>query len=149
MPFSDLNAPSAALRICVNRAEPGRLSGLVYGQRLTAPMPFSDLGALLLQLDEVLEVQNFPQAFQRYRRFGQKPSGVPAAATPEAGLSADAVNAAQGEAFTFVLQILSRRNSSWQGTLDWLDDSAPQEFASALELMRMIEERPLASQHSV
>lgn len=140
MPFSDLSAPSAAVRVCVNDAEPGRISGLVYSQRLTAPMPFADLGSLLLRLDEVLDKQNFPQAFQKSRSFSAKESSVPAAKTPEQGLSPEEVEGAHGKVYTFVLHILSRRSSSWQGSADWLDGNCPQEFDSALELMRLIEE---------
>lgn len=141
MPFSDLNAPYAALRVCVNEAGPSRVSGLVYSQRLTAPMDFSDLGTLLLRVDEVLDAQKFPQAFQKGRSFSTKESRVPAADSPDHGLAAEVVNAQQGAIATFVLQILSRRNSSWQGRVDWLDGETAQEFGSALELMRLIEER--------
>lgn len=141
MPFSDLNAPCAALRVCVNEAEPGRVSGLVYSQRLTAPIAFSDLGTLLLRVDEVLDAQNFPQAFQKGRSFSDKESRVPAAESPERGLAAGEVDAQRGIMSTFILQILSRRNSSWQGRVDWMDGETPQEYGSALELMRLIEER--------
>lgn len=141
MPFSDLNAPYAALRVCVNEAVPGRVSGLVYSQRLTAPIAFSDLGTLLLRVDEVLDAQNFPQAFQKGRSFSAKESRVPAADSPERGLAAVEVDAHRGTISTFVLQILSRRNSSWQGQVDWLDGQTAQEFGSALELIRLIENR--------
>lgn len=141
MSFSNLNADSAALRVCVNEATPDHIAGQVYSQRLTAPMPFSDLGTLLLRLDQVLDIQNFPQAFQRVRSFTPKESKVPAAPSPEEGLSPRLVEAQQGTAATFVLHILSRRSSSWQGSLDWLDGSPRQEFTSVLELMKLIEER--------
>ena len=141
MPFSDLNAPYAALRVCVNETGPGRVSGLVYSQRLTAPIAFSDLGTLLLRVDEVLDVQKFPQAFQKGRSFSARESHVPAAHSPEGGLSAVEVDAQRGDIATFAVQILSRRNSSWQGRVDWLDGETPQEFESALELMRLIEEK--------
>ena len=68
MSFSNLNAPSSALRVCVDHAGGGYLSGLVYSQRVTEPIPFTDIGNLLLRLDEVLEAQNFPQAFQQLYR---------------------------------------------------------------------------------
>ena len=40
MSFSNLNAPSSALRVCVDHAGGGYLSGLVYSQRVTEPIPF-------------------------------------------------------------------------------------------------------------
>lgn len=141
MPFSDVNASCAALRLCVDTAQAGHLSGRVYGQRLTAPLAFGDLGALLLRLDEVLDWQNFPQAFQRPRSFSGKTSGVPAADSPEEGLPSETVNAAQGEITTLCLSITSRRNSSWQGRVDWLDGTAEDTFESALELVGLLEAR--------
>ena len=96
MSFSNLNAPSSALRVCVDHAGGGYLSGLVYSQRVTEPIPFTDIGNLLLRLDEVLEAQNFPQAFQRSRSFTGRKDPVPAAADPSEGMSADTVTDAHG-----------------------------------------------------
>lgn len=140
MAFSNLNDPSAALRLCVDSAEQGRLSGLVYSQRLTEPLPFSDVGSLLLKLDGVLEKQKFPQAFQQARSFTGKEDDVPAASDPSEGMSAEAVAGAAGRLATLCVHVMSRRNASWQG---WVDapDGGRQEFSSALELVRLIEER--------
>ena len=117
MSFSNLSSPSAFLRVCVDQSDGSRISGRVYSQRLTHPMAFSDIGSLVLRLDEVLEKQNFPQAFQRSRTFREREI-----------LS------------TFTLYVISRRNASWQGWVDWMDGSPRQQFASALELIRMAEE---------
>ena len=64
MSFSNLNAPSSALRVCVDHAGGGYLSGLVYSQRVTEPIPFTDIGNLLLRLDEGAGGPELPQ-FQR------------------------------------------------------------------------------------
>lgn len=140
MSFSNLNAPSAALRVCVDHAGGGYLSGLVYSQRVTEPIPFTDIGNLLLRLDEVLDAQNFPQAFQRSRSFTGRKDPVPAAADPSEGMSAETVTDAHGLVYTFEVSVTSRRNASWQGMVDWLDGEAKQEFSSALELIKLIEE---------
>ncbi|MTQ95621.1 hypothetical protein GMD88_02505 [Pseudoflavonifractor sp. BIOML-A6] len=140
MSFSNLNAPSSALRVCVDHAGGGYLSGLVYSQRVTEPIPFTDIGNLLLRLDEVLEAQNFPQAFQRSRNFTGRKDPVPAAADPSEGMSADTVTDAHGLVYTFEVSVTSRRNASWQGMVDWLDGEGRQEFSSALELIKLIEE---------
>ena len=143
MSFTNLSAPSAALRVCVDHAEGGHLSGLVYSQRLTEPLPFTDVGNLLLRLDEVLDTQNFPQAFQRTRSFTGRKEAVPAAAGPEEGMPAETVAQAHGLFYTFEISVTSRRNASWQGLVDWLDGEARQEFSSALELIKLIETRVL------
>lgn len=40
---------------------------------------------------------------------------------------------------TFILQILSKQNATWQGTLAWVDKKKTQNFRSALELMKLID----------
>jgi len=45
----------------------------------------------------------------------------------------------QGAIATFHLQVLYRRNSSWQGKLVWMEQDQLQSFRSVLELMMLIE----------
>lgn len=136
----NLTHPSAALRVCVDKAEGGRISGRVFSQRLTEPLSFADVGSLLLQVEEVLDRQNFPQAFQRTRTFAAaRPSAVPAAPDPTGGMSAGAVEAAHGGAATFALYVITRQNTTWQGRVDWLDGRPPEDFSSVLELIKLID----------
>ena len=139
--MTKLNHSTAALKICVDRATGEGISGRVFSQRLTRPMPFTDIGSLLLQLEAVLDAQNFPQAFQRTRTFNPgKRSHVPAADALEDGMSPAEVEGAQGQAGTFMLYIITRRNTTWQGFIDWLDGSPRVEYHSVLELLKLADE---------
>lgn len=40
---------------------------------------------------------------------------------------------------TFVLKILNRKNSTWQGTVTWVEEERSQNFRSALELLKLID----------
>ena len=40
---------------------------------------------------------------------------------------------------TFVVQILSALNATWQGTVTWTDSRRSESFRSALELIRLID----------
>lgn len=40
---------------------------------------------------------------------------------------------------TFVLKILNRQNSTWQGTVTWVEENKTQNFRSALELLKLID----------
>lgn len=144
MPLN-LNHMSAALRVCVDKAEEGRISGRVYSQRLTKPVSFTDVGSLLLQVEEVLNKQNFPQAFQRTRTFVRRKddTGVPAAASLEDAMSVEEVAAARGEVTTFLIYVITRRSTTWQGRVDWLDGSPSEEFSSVLELIKLTDQRIL------
>ncbi|MCL1906035.1 MAG: hypothetical protein FWG06_03390, partial [Clostridiales bacterium] len=62
-----LNRGNSSLRICVDSVAHGQASGRVYGQRLEEPLLFSDIGDLLIKIDDLLNVQDYPRAFQRKR----------------------------------------------------------------------------------
>lgn len=141
MAFPNLRAPYATLQICVDRAGPTWISGSIYSQRLTKPIDFSDFGAVLPFINEILDRQNSPQAFQKLRSFAETASNVPAAESPKRGLPREVVEAQRGALDTFRLRIFSRRNCSWQGEVDWGETMEPQKFSSALELTKVVEKR--------
>lgn len=140
--MAPFNLCQSTLHVCVDAAESGRVSGRVFGQLLSAPLTFADLGDLVLQVDGILDAQNFPQAFQRARSFAPHPvCDTLAASGPDTGLTPEAVGAASGAVATFELCVVSRRSSSWQGFVDWLDDSPRRRFQSALEFIRIVDAR--------
>ena len=134
-----MNHYDAAIRVCVDQVEEGRFSGRMVSRRFTAPIPFTDVGNLLLRVEEVLNHQNFPQAFERPRTFvPQSAANLPVAADLNSGMSREEVEAASGAVDTFLLYIITRRNTTWQGFLEWTDASPRQEFASALEFLKVV-----------
>jgi hypothetical protein len=40
---------------------------------------------------------------------------------------------------TFIVKILNRKNSTWQGTVTWVEQRKKQKFRSALELIRLLD----------
>ena len=43
------------------------------------------------------------------------------------------------ETGTFIVKILDRKNSTWQGTINWVEEQQTQNFRSALELLKLID----------
>lgn len=43
------------------------------------------------------------------------------------------------EKITFVIQILSCQNATWQGRITWTDKQVSQNFRSALEMIKLID----------
>lgn len=134
-----LNPKNGLFRICVDKKEDGRLSGRIVSQRLTAPMAFADLGDLLLKVEGVLDAQNFPQTSQRIRTFVQDASEYPASVLPDGAMSEAEVEASRGARTTFQLAILTRRNATWQGAVDWMEGQSPMSFSSDLELLSLVD----------
>lgn len=44
-----------------------------------------------------------------------------------------------GKRGTFVVQVVSTQNATWQGTVTWTDGKETRAFRSALELLRLID----------
>lgn len=137
-----LNYHEAALWVCVDRSEDRRFCGRVLGRRLKEPMPFADFNEFVKKVDALLDIQAFPQAYQQLRTFGIKEQlSVPAVLSKEDLQDTQTVEEYRGEIMTFSLLIVSRQNACWQGRVDWLDETEPQVFRSALELLRFLDGR--------
>ena len=136
------NHNNSTLRICVDSVQGRTISGRVLSRRLTEPYVFTDLNSFVLQMEAVFDAQNFPQAYQRLRTFlrTEDKKGL-AAADPSCGMSEDAVKAGRGEVATIELRVRSRKNSTWQGTVNWLNGEIIREFNSYLELMHIADEK--------
>lgn len=136
-----MNHYEAAIRICVDQVTDGRIRGFLISRRLTGTIPFTDLGNLVLQVEEVLNRQHFPQAFERTRSFcPHGPGNLPVAPDLDSGLSREVVDAAHGAVATCLLYVITRRNTTWQGFVDWLDGTRT-DYSSALELILLLDER--------
>jgi len=140
-------------RICLDQIWDSNASGRLYSRRLTDVMKFNDLIHLFLLLDELMDKQQFPQAFKDLRTFtaGKKylADGL-CAESLTSGMSEEAVSQAGGDCATLSLYVESRRNATWQGQINLLDGSAPISFCSAMEILYVLEqklftaEKPLA-----
>ena len=140
--MSAFNHMNSYLRFCINHACDHEVAGKVFSQRFLHPVEFTDLGNLVLFLEKVFDFQNYPQAFQSTRTIVENKSDLTQVAKdPGDGLTPSVVRAARGNAATFDVLVVSRRSSSWQGTVDWLDSGERQEFSSYLELLHLIDER--------
>ena len=40
---------------------------------------------------------------------------------------------------TFIVKILNKKNSTWQGSITWVEKQKTQHFRSALEMIKMID----------
>ena len=136
------NYQTSALRVCVDAAENGRISGRVVGQRLTESLPFSDFNDFIEKIDALLDLQVYPKAFRSLRTFTLKERPqVPAAMNEDEMMASDAVEGATGALLTFRLQIFTRQNADWQGRIDWLDGSEGDMFDSTLSFIKLTADR--------
>lgn len=141
--MNEFTHDNAVLRICVDGVRDHAAFGRVFSRRLVEMMEFTDLSSLFLRLEQLFERQDFPQAFQRTRVVVRDTllQDAVAAADAASGMSEKTVGAQRGAVATFDLRVISRRNTTWQGSVDWLDGSEKQEFFTSLELLHLLDEK--------
>lgn len=116
--------------LAVDGYENGVLRGLFYRPCCRTSGRFSSLTQLLLRLEQTMNVEDCPQSFQANRSFFPLREVW--------GDGGGERNFRNGQQATFVLQILFRRNSSWQGSLTWVEGRQTEQFRSVLELIGLL-----------
>lgn len=116
--------------ICVDTWGTGGCSGHYFNAALGEGSSFRDLAMLLVDMEQLLNDRNSPQAFCVLRQF-DSPS------FPR--IDDDRCPARRrGLLATFRIRIRFRRNASWQGTVTWLEKGRTLHFRSALELLGLM-----------
>jgi len=104
--------------------------GRLYNPHFDEKYKFESLTQLLLKIEQSLDVENMPQASQQVRTFC--PSSIIRINSWEESYSDS------GKLATFDIEVLFRRNASWQGSIMWLEEGKKQNFRSVLELIVLI-----------
>lgn len=128
---SGLNDMFNTTILCIDTYENKILSGRAYNQALEGGIVFNSTIELLKRLEEMLDNTQFPQAFAEKRTFWQ----VDSKTEPE--YSAD--KNMTGKTATFLLRIIFRQNSSWQGSVVWCENKKVEQFRSVLELLMLMD----------
>lgn len=120
----------------------GILAGYVHNSYYDKTVPFTDGVQLLEAMEALFDTLSFPDRFEEYRRFGGKQNGRRAATTSRITRESEqAMNESKREdKATFVIHVHFRRNATWQGTIQWVDQNKSQSFRSTLEMIRLIDE---------
>ncbi|MGI6752637.1 MAG: hypothetical protein ACOX4U_08555 [Anaerovoracaceae bacterium] len=126
-------------KVCVNSINEYRISGFVYGLQLNEPIPFYDLGNLLLTLDGIMDCINFPQSFQQKREFDCKKIAKTSIDGSKPLTEKDVYDSAIGSHATIAISVITRQNTTWQGFVDFNDGLPRKSFSSAMELIRQID----------
>lgn len=121
-----------SIRLCVDSYEHGELKGSFYNRGLEGGgRRFESLSQFLIGAENLADSTNFPQAYTAKRSFaGGWNTSSGECAGPESR---------NGELGTFVIRLLFRQHTSWQGTVTWLEGGVEQSFRSVLELIFLMD----------
>ena len=119
---------SRTFRLCIDSYENGIPEGRLFHPSLeNGAFHFRSLTQLLLKIEQMLDDMRFPQSFTAKRSF-----------SPMHGYSAGEMSedsADVGARGTFILRLIFRQHTTWQGTVTWLEGQGEQNFRSVLELI--------------
>ena len=119
-----------ATTVCVDPYHHRVLSGRLYNPALPAEgLRFESLVEFLLAMEDLLNETHFPQSFTAVRSFrtSSQRAAVPAGE-----------QTATGRLATFTVSVLFRQNTSWQGSVSWLETGREESFRSVLELVLLM-----------
>ena len=54
-------------------------------------------------------------------------------------MAEEALHSKNGEKVTFTIQVQFRQNATWQGTIAWMENKKIQQFRSALEMIKLMD----------
>ncbi len=137
--------PSTAIRVCVDDINGSQISGRAYCAQIEKTFHFGDIVELVLEMENIFDERGYPDAFQIKRSFIQKEhETIPFDQKLEKHKQMrQKCNIPQnmGETATFLVYVMSRRNSSWQGRVEWLNDGEITSFDSALQFLRLADSK--------
>lgn len=125
------------INMCIDNINDGELSGRIYHCYSKEPWKFTNILQLIELADDFFDKLEFPQASTSVRSFTSTQfSGVDRldkVRSPEDFIEN------RGQKGTFFLNVRYRQNSSWQGSVTWVEEQREQHFRSALELLKLID----------
>ena len=125
------------INMCIDNINDGELSGRIYHCYSKEPWKFTNILQLIELADDFFDRLEFPQASTSARSFTSTQfSGVDRldkVQSPEDFIEN------RGQKGNFYLNVRYRQNSSWQGSVTWVEEQREQHFRSALELLKLID----------
>lgn len=106
------------IRLCIDGYQDGSAYGKVYFTTRKEAITFQDLAQMVIAVDNILDVQGYPQSFQDKRTFfKEKTKDSTYTYKPEIIINHDEWYNHLGTCQTYNILIESRYHTSWQGTL--------------------------------
>lgn len=124
--------------ICIDKIYDGNGSGKFYHCYSKEPVYFIDICNLVIEIDNLFDSINFPQASTKLREFW-KNNNENVGKELEKHMTPKEVTEQKGSHATFVVHVQYRQNSTWQGNVVWADKNVTKNFRSALELIKLID----------
>ena len=117
--------------ICIDSYDQCVPVGRFYNQYCPEGVSFHGAIDLLKKMETILDEHKASQSFSAVRSFAEKPSASVLTSSGEASC--------KGNVATFATKVLFRQNTSWQGSVSWIEGQREEPFRSVLELLFLID----------
>lgn len=129
-------------RVCVDAWAGGEATGRLYHCYSKQPEPIGRTSDVLDSIDRLCDRLNYPARTQQPRRFGsQRPRPQPQSTQKkvEPQMTREELAEQKGKMATFVVHVMYRQHSTWQGSVTWAETGEKANFRSALELIKLMD----------
>ncbi len=137
--------------ICIEDNKNADYQGLLYHQYADDPIEFNGTADMMMKMEALFDEWDFPQRGLAARRFDKKNRDEykrkkvnPDDDRLQIEIISEKhgvrnVQNKKGKLGTFVVQVVYRQDASWQGHVIYQEANEKMDFASALELVRIID----------
>ncbi len=132
-----ITSMAARAEVTIRSYENRELGGSVYSLYFKESIPFANTNGMLTALEAMFDRLSFPQSSVDYRTFARrrrKEEPCPTLFSKEADQGGPALA-------RFIIHVRFRQNATWQGCIQWEGENTPEDFRSALELLKRIADR--------
>lgn len=133
----------AQILISLDAKPDAGMAGRLYSGYYRRVYAFKNETELLFAMDRLCDSMQFPQASSQSRSFESKYTKT-LVRKVESFMESEIETALQDRA-TFLVHIKFRQNASWQGSITWVEQEKTQNFRSALEMLKLMDETRLPS----
>lgn len=141
-PGKIVTSMSTQLRICVDSVGNAQFMGRIYSEYLNKQVSFDRFEGMLQLCENYFDSISFPQkthsprSFQKSKAAKRNAKYLREWSTP----MDEKITFPTGDKATFVVHVMYRQNTSWQGSIQWVEQNRTQFFRSTLELIRLMDE---------
>lgn len=134
--------PNGASKILIaaDNSKFSEISGSWFSPYMKGKKKFCSCFQLISQVNSLYDENSFPQSSTALRSLSNEKTKHESMKKGVRKTMDDSIfSQKKGEKATFIVQVLFRQNSTWQGSIKWLETGDETKFRSTMELVNMMD----------
>ncbi len=134
---SYIGSPNGVV-LCVDRISRHRMTGRLYHRYSKQVIPFVSGEQAVFLMEQLFDSLQFPYPSTLERSFSEELKSAPTS-RQERLMNDEDLLSRHGDLGSFIVHVQHRQNSSWQGTLTWMERDKTVHFRSIWEMIKLVE----------